>query len=173
MRYTQAIREKRDRFQAYREAGVVSTHDRCIVALNSGGLWPHVEGVGLPRVLSAVFPIGNERVTLDAKTGKVLRIDHEYRGEILRANGAEIPLTAFLDPEYAQISGIICDSARVTGWRQQGNQRFVSTNNPTATTPLPLGFFGLGTEFRSERNGDGFTLKRHERKISGVPVGAG
>jgi hypothetical protein len=128
--------------------------------------------VGLPRVLSAVFPIGKERITLDTKTGKVLGVDHEYRGQILRANGAEIPLTAFLDPEYARISGIICDSARVTGWHQQGNQRFVSLNNPTATASLSLGFFGLGTEYYSERNGDGFTLTKIEREISGIPTGA-
>lgn len=172
MRYTQAIREKRDRFRVYRDAGVVNPEDRCVIALNSGGLWPHVEGVGLPRVLNAVYPLGNERVILDNKTGKILRVEREYRGEILRGNGANIPLTAFLDPEYAQISGIIADTARVTGWHQQGNQRFVSVNNPTTTAALPSGFFKLGTEYRGEQNGDGYSLTRKEHEISGVPSGA-
>jgi hypothetical protein len=125
MRYTQVLREKRDQFLGYRQAGVVAEGDRCVIAVSSAALWPHVAGVGLPRILSAVFPIGNERVIVDRGTLEVVRVEHEYRGEVFRSGGAGIPTTEFLTPEYATISGVIHDSARPTGWRQQVASRVV------------------------------------------------
>jgi hypothetical protein len=172
MRYTQALSQKRDRFLAYRQAGVVTEGDRCVIAVSSAALWPHVEGVGLPRILSAVFPIGNERVVVDRRTFAVVGADHEYRGEVFRVGGAEIPTTAFLSPEYAVISGLIHDSARPTGWRQQGNARFVSANNPIATARLLPGYFGLGEEYCSASDGDGFSLHRIEHRMDGAPAPA-
>ena len=170
MRYTQALREKRDRFQSYCEAGVVTEGDHCVIAVNSGGMWPHVEGVGLPRILSAVFPIGEEQITIDLDTGATLSVEYPLRNEVIRANGASISLTAFLHPSYAHISGLICDSARVTGWRQQGNGRFVSASNPTTTAPLPEAYFGLGAEYRYLPETEGFSLQRIEHRMEGVPA---
>ncbi|KAF0105080.1 MAG: hypothetical protein FD144_989 [Rhodospirillaceae bacterium] len=172
MRYTQALQEKRDRFQNYREAGVVAEGDRCIIAVNSGGLWPYVEGVGLPRILSAVFPIGEEQITIDLTSGSTLSVEYPLRGEVVRANGAPISLTAFLHPSYACISGLISDSARVTGWRQQGNARFVSAANPTATVPLPQACFRLGAEYHYVQDAEGFSLQRVEHQLEGVPTPA-
>lgn len=172
MRYTQALREKRDRFQSYCEAGVVTEGDRCVIALNTGGMWPHVEGVGLPRILSAVFPIGEEQFTIDLNTGSTLSVEHPLRSEVIRANGAPIALTAFLHPSYACISGLIGDSARVTGWRQQGNARFVSVANPRAMTPLPQAWFMLGTEYRYVPEAEGFSLQQVEHQREGVPTPA-
>jgi hypothetical protein len=37
--------------------------------------------------LSAVFPIGNERVIVDRDTLTAVRVEHEYRGEVFRAAG--------------------------------------------------------------------------------------
>ncbi len=172
MRYTQALREKRDRFQGYCEAGVVTEGDHCVIALNTGRMWPHVEGVGLPRILRAVFPIGEEQITIDLGTGSTLGIEHPIRSEVTRANGAPISLTAFLHPSYACVSGLIGDSARVTGWSQQSNARFVSAANPTATTPLPQACFKLGTEYRYVQEAGGFTLQHVEHQLEGVPMPA-
>jgi hypothetical protein len=169
MRYTQALREKRDQFLAYRQAGVVAEGDRCVIAVSSAALWPHVSGVGLPRILSAVFPIGNDRITVDRGTLAVVQVEHEYRGEVFRAGGAGISTAAFLTPEYATISGVIHDSARPAGWRQQGYGRFVSASNPTTTAPLPPGYFALGEEYRSGRDRDGFSLRRIEHRMDGAP----
>jgi hypothetical protein len=165
MRYTQVLREKRDQFLGYRQAGVVAEGDRCVIAVSSAALWPHVAGVGLPRILSAVFPIGNERVIVDRDTLAAVRVAHEYRGEVFRAGGAGIATTAFLTPDYAMISGVIHDSARPTGWRRQGYARLMSANNPTTTAPLPSGYFALGEEYRSGPDGDGFSLQRIEHRM--------
>src|ERR1700722_16652357 len=169
MRYTQVLRDKRDQFLGYRQAGVVAKGDRCVIAVSSAALWPHVASVGLPRILSAVFPIGNERVIINRGTLAVVSVEHEYRGEVFRAGGAGIPTTAFLTPEYAMISGVIHDTARPTGWRQQSYARLVSANNPTTTAPLPPGYFAWGEEYRSEPNGDGFSLRRLDTRMDGSP----
>jgi hypothetical protein len=47
-----------------------------------------------------------------------------------------MPLSAFLDPEYAAISGVIYDGERMTGGRQQDKSRLVSANPPTTTASL-------------------------------------
>jgi hypothetical protein len=140
-----------------------------VIAVSSGALWPHVSGVGLPRILSAVFPIGNDRITVDRGTLAVVHVEHEYRAEVVRAGGAGIPMPAFLTPEYATISGVIHDSARAAGWRQQGYARFVSANNPIAAAPLPPGYFALGEEYRSVPDRNGFSLRRVEHRMDGAP----
>jgi hypothetical protein len=137
--------------------------------VSSAALWPHVAGVGLPRILSAVFPIGDEHVVVDRDTLDVMRVEHEYRGQIFRAGGAGIPTTAFLTAEYAMISGVIHDSARPTGYGQQGYARLMSANNPTTTAPLPPGYFAFGEEYRSGPDGDGFSLERFEHRMDSAP----
>lgn len=117
LRHTAALKEKRDKFRGYREKGVVGLDDCCVVAMSSGGLHPHVEGVGLPRVVSAVLPFGDEVVTIDRMSGEVLEVSHEHRPEIRNARDASVATTAFEDPEaYGQISAVLHDSAFISTW---------------------------------------------------------
>lgn len=150
LRHTAALKEKRDKFRTYREKGVVAPEDCCVVAMSSGGLHPHVDGVGLPRVVSAVLPFGDEMVTIDRASGEVLEVSHEHRPEIRNVRDAPVATTAFEDPEaYGQISAVLHDSAFISTWPGdlQGS-RWVTVHNPTAVACLPEGQFSWGRRFR-------------------------
>lgn len=151
LRHTAALKEKRDKFRTYLEKGVVAAEDCCVVAMSSGGLHPHVEGVGLPRVVSAVLPFGDEVVTIDRASGEVLDVSHERRPEIRNARDAPIATTAFEDPEaYGQISAVLHDSTFISTWPgdlQPG--RWVTVHNPTAQAPLPQDQFPWGRRYRA------------------------
>ena len=151
LRHTAALKEKRDKFRTYREKGVVAPEDCCVVAMSSGGLHPHVEGVGLPRVVSAVLPFGDEVVTIDRGSGEVLEVSHEHRPEIRNARDAPVATTAFEDPEaYGLISAVLHDSAFISTWPGdlQPN-RWVTVHNPTASAPLPEDLFPWGRRYRA------------------------
>ncbi len=155
LRHTAALKEKRDKFRIYREKCVVGPDDCCVVAMSSGGLHPHVEGVGLPRVVSAVLPFGDEVVTIDRASGEVLEVSHEHRPEIRNARDAPVATTAFEDPDaYGQISAVLHDSAFISTW--PGNlqpNRWVTVHNPTATAPLPENQLPWGCRYRVVQSG--------------------
>lgn len=155
LRHTAALKEKRDKFRTYREKGVVGPDDCCVVAMSSGGLHPHVEGVGLPRVVSAVLPFGDEVVTIDRLSGEVLEVTHEHQPEIRNARDAPVATTAFEDPEaYGQISAVLHDSAFISTWPGdlQPN-RWVTVHNPTTSARLPEDQFPWGRRFRIVESG--------------------
>lgn len=151
LRITSALKEKRDRFRDYLEAGVVGAEDVCVIAMSSGGLYPHVEGVGLPRIVSAVLPFGDERITIDRATGEVVEISHERRDALPKANGSAVPTTAFETPEeYGQISAVLHDTAHLGTWRGDLQpKRWVTVDNPTARVPPPHELFGWGARYRA------------------------
>jgi hypothetical protein len=182
MRHTNALREKRNKFRLYRRNGVVKDEDCCVVAMSSGGLHPHVEGVSLPRVVSAVLPFGDEVVTLNKGTLEVVAIHNEHRPEVLKANGSPIPMTAFLDPkEYGQISAILHDTAFISTWPGglQPN-RWVTVHNPTANVPLPPEMFPWGKRFQTITRGRQRFVVEHpsgaiagELRLPDPPAGLG
>lgn len=150
LRHTAALKEKRDKFRTYRHKGVVAPDDCCVVAMSSGGLHPHVEGVGLPRVVSAVLPFGDEVVRIDRASGEVLEVSHEHRPEIRNARDAPVATTAFEDPKaYGQISAVLHDSAFISTWPGDLQPtRWVTVHNPTATARLPEDQFPWGRRYR-------------------------
>ncbi|MGX1587877.1 hypothetical protein [Brevundimonas diminuta] len=150
LRKTSALKEKRDKFRGYLEAGVVQPDDVCVIAMSSGGLYPHVEGAGLPRIVSAVLPFGDELITLDRATGEVIAISHERRAELVKANGAAVPTTAFETPEeYGGISAILHDTAHLGTWRGDLQpKRWVTVANHTAVVQAPEDLFPWGTRYR-------------------------
>ncbi|WP_374275943.1 hypothetical protein [Brevundimonas sp.] len=151
LRKTSALKEKRDRFRHYGETGVVAPEDVCVVAMSSGGLHPHVEGVGLPRIVSAVLPFGDEQITIDRATGHVVAMTHERRAELTKTNGAVVPTTAFETPEeYGQISAVLHDATYLGTWRGDLQPaRWVTVDNPTALVPPPEQLFTWGTRYRA------------------------
>lgn len=169
LRYTQRLEEKRLAFESYEADGVVSPQDCRVIAISSCKMWPYVGEVGLPRVLSAVFPIGDEQIVVDRETGEFVRAEHLYRGGVVRRNGALVATDAFLTPQYAHIGGLVHDSARLTGWRNQGFARFGTVNNPLANCPLPEGWFPAGSEYRVEESDEGYRLREIKHDRPGSP----
>jgi hypothetical protein len=63
--------------------------------------------LGFPLALSAVFPIGNEFVRVARDTLEIVGRGFDTSYEIHRTGADNIPRTAFLDPRFSHVSGLI------------------------------------------------------------------
>lgn len=160
LRHTAAMKEKGEKFRGYIEAGTVDPNDCCVVAINSGKLWPHVDGAGLPRIVSAVLPFGDEVITLDRKTLEVVDASHERRDELLNARKSPVATTAFLNPDaYGHISAVLHDTARISTWNGDAQAgRWVLVHNPTSNAELPADEWILGRRYRLIEEADIYRL---------------
>jgi hypothetical protein len=155
LRISQGFWDKAQRFRQYRASGVIAERDCTVIAVSSGTFFPYIEAPDMPRILSVLFPIGDERWFVDRATNEVIRTEHDYRGEVIRSSGQAVPMTAFDGPHFADISGVIYDWARPTGIGQQDFGRFYTVPNPEASSLLPPAYLPLGYECRVENeNGD-------------------
>jgi len=153
LRLSQGVWDKTRRLRRYRQDGIIREGDCTVIALSSGAHWPFIEAPDHPRVLSVLFPIGNERWIIDRATAQVTRVEHEYRDEVLRANGGPIMMTAFDTAAFADISGLIYDFARPQGIRQQDFGRFYTIDNPFAAARLPRNYLSVGRAYQVEETG--------------------
>ena len=160
LRHTGALKAKRDKFRVYLDGKVISPDDVCVVAMSSGGLHPNVEGVGLPRVVSAVLPFGDETVTIDRRTGEVVAVSHAFRPEIRNARDKPVATTAFLDPEqYGLVSAVLHDTSCISTWRGDLQpSRWVTVHNPTATVRASQALFPWGRRFVVDAGREHYTL---------------
>ena len=73
LRYRAAIRENYDnKYHNYVENGLIMPTDAYVIAINSCKISAAIMETDTPRVLKAVFPIGNLGVTIDRKTGVII-----------------------------------------------------------------------------------------------------
>ena len=154
LRYTQALAAKHLAFQRFREAGIVSASDRCVIAISSSALGRYSDRDDPPRIMGALFPVGRRLLRVDPESLDIEAMRYDFRDAIRRTTGTSVSTAMFLAPAYADISGVILDSARATGWRQQAYGLFKTIHNPLATLPLPKGWFSIGHEYVVTHLGD-------------------
>src|SRR6266849_8713933 len=68
LRITAALRRKTEKFERYRENGIIGERDSCIVAISGGQFALEAAGAGLPHTVTAVYPFGEEFAALDPET---------------------------------------------------------------------------------------------------------
>jgi hypothetical protein len=165
LRLSQGVWDKTQRLRLYRQHGVIAEGDCTVIALSSGAHWPFIEAPEHPRILSVLFPLGDERWIIDCATDQVVRVEHDHRDEVVRSNGRAIAMTAFDTPASADVSGLIYDFSRAQGVRQQDFGRFYTIENPYAVEPLPRDYLALGYAYAVDEEGGERTLVRteHER----------
>ena len=105
LRMTSALLTKSDAFESYLQSGIVTPEDVRLIAIGVGRFGIYLVDRPLPTILSAVFPIGDQYVSIDRETLEVVDQGYGTSLEITRL-GSAIPRTAFLDQKYAPISGI-------------------------------------------------------------------
>ena len=161
LRWTSALKEKRDQFERYRLEGTTSKDDCTVVAVNSCMLSDFAfEDLGvsqLPTAVEAVLPIGPLAVPISSdgkQTGDAIRVP---RFEIKNRNNATVATNNFLNPEYANVSALMGSFKRDL---VHENLELVVVHNPLAAVPLPQGILGAHKEYSVELNGDYFTLRR-------------
>jgi len=159
LRYSAAIREKYDnKYQKYIENGLIKTADSYIIAINSCKIRAAIMETDTPRIFKAVFPIGNWQVKIDKKTGIVIGTALQFRPKISRLGGAEVRTDLFVNPEYANLSGVLYSHASVRNIGEKMGEDFIFIHNPLATNKIPHGFLKVGREYIPIENNKGYKM---------------
>jgi hypothetical protein len=161
LRYRAAIREKYDnKYRNYVNNGLIAPTDTYVIAINSCKIGSAIMETDTPRILKAVFPIGNRQVTIDTKTGIVIDSGYQLRFKIRRVGGAEVRTDLFLDPEYANLSGVLYSHVSIRKVPEKMGEDFIFIHNPLATSNrLPYGFLKVGREYIPTEDNEGYAIK--------------
>jgi hypothetical protein len=148
LRYTAALEEKRSKFRAYREKGLVSNDDTCVIAISGAHLAPR-GGYGdtIPYIVRAVLPFGNQYVSLDKKTLEIVGSGYTLQENIKKASGTAIPTTAFLNGDYDAIAAVIFGPSGIGNTPQRLGIDLITVHNTRSKHRLPLGYLNRGFEY--------------------------
>jgi hypothetical protein len=108
LRTTSALLTKSRKVNHYLSEGVIGPDDVRLIAIGAGRFGLYARERPLPLIMSAVFPIGDEYVSISKGNGAI--VDHGFQPsfEIVRhGQKATVRRTAFVGREFAPISGIV------------------------------------------------------------------
>jgi hypothetical protein len=151
LRYRNAIEEKFQKLVGYLNNGVVKAADPYVIAVNGRALPHSIYEPPLPRIVQALFPLGDMFVTFDSHTKRLVDSGHHYRPKIEKKNGQPVSTIVFLDPTYDAISAVLFCPSDV--WHFPANEAqmgldFTLIHNPMAKkNPLPYRWLKCGREF--------------------------
>lgn len=148
LRITSALYTKAQKFRRYREDGIVGEKDSCIVAI-SGVQFSLLAGtLGLPYVVSAVHPFGDEQFMLDRNTMKVVAREFTFSDSIMRTAKPDDPIgrMAFHNDIYRDISGIIWSRSSIGNFSPIRHD-LVYVHNQRADRPIPRGWVRWTEEY--------------------------
>jgi hypothetical protein len=154
---TSALWTKSRIVEHYLQTGVIDPDDVRLIAIGGGRFGIHVPESGLPLIMSSVFPIGAEFVTVDRDHGGL--IDQGFETSLaIKRQGPEIPRTAFVCDQFSHISGIIW--SRISIGNTSRNQRPLTlVHNPCAVVPMAQ-FWGVwDREFVTKKEEDGWSTE--------------
>lgn len=141
LRFTNALAEKRKRYLAAHEKGVIGAQDCYVLAVNSRNI-PHAPyGNTLPYFIQAVLPIGDPTIVFNRVTAEVVDSYYEPREAIVKAKGGVVSTKAFLDPQYSFVSAVLHSSVDCVNRPPVLGNDFVVLHNPTAQRQLKRSLF--------------------------------
>ena len=161
LRIRSALAEKLRKLRTYLRKGTVRPGEPFLLAINGRALRFGNTSGSLPWVVSAVFPLGEESITINTQTGQVVRRCFEKRLAIEKASGATVTTNCFLDPAFAGISGILFSNANPDNPHPELGFDFTIVHNPLATAPFARGKLTCWEEYWSD--GDYLHVERQER----------
>jgi type I restriction enzyme S subunit len=160
LRYRSAIRAKHIKHADYLSNGIVSPVDPYIIAVNGYALsygWADAE---IPRILKAVFPLGQLEFTFDRDTRTLTGARHQFRSAIYKRSGADVSTDLFMNREYNCVSAVLhsCANACMTAG-PLGGADFLLIHNPLAANSLPRKIIRSRREYTAMPDKDGYLLE--------------
>lgn len=134
LRMTSALWTKHQAMTRYADQGLFGEGDLRLIAISAGRFGLYVADQPLPNILSAVYPFGDQFVTLN-DAGEVVGGGYEHSPRIARESG-DVPRTAFLDPQFSELSGVVW--SRIAIGQMSREQRPMSfVHNLSSVRPFP------------------------------------
>jgi tyrosyl-tRNA synthetase len=152
LRITSALWTKLQIMTRYLSQEVIGPDDVRLIAIGAGRFGLYVSEHPLPLIMSAVFPIGDEFVSIGRQTGAVVDQGYQPSFEITR-QGPAVPRTAFLDEQFAAISGIVWSRIGI-GNMSRSERPLTLVHNPLATIPMPRLWGVWDREFVTSKKDD-------------------
>ena len=159
LRWTAALKEKREKFQKYVENGIIPANEPTVIAINGcrlAYLFPDDNGVSqMPVAIEATFPVGPIAVSIsrdgqiDDEATRIPRYSIEY------ANRAEVRTDSFLNPLYANVSAVI----GAVKWDMLKPLPLTVLHNPLAVVSLPREIFAATKEYVADDHGEEYLLR--------------
>ncbi|MGE5712038.1 MAG: hypothetical protein ACM34B_17835 [Nitrospira sp.] len=147
LRFTHALAEKRDRYNAAVAKGIISADDYYVLALNCRGISEARFGGSVPYFIQAFLPIGPLTITVDVKTFERKDSYHAYRPEVLKLSGSRVSTRAFLDHEARFCSCVLHSAVDCANHPDQLGGDFSVLQNPKAHCPIDAAVFSWCDQF--------------------------
>jgi uncharacterized protein (DUF4415 family) len=146
LRYTAAIKEKKEKFNKYLETEKVGKHDICIIAISAAQLGYSQDAfIGIsqrPAIVEAVLPLGPLQVNISRATGAVSSLEGSHRDSVPNHNNAPVLTDSFLNEAYKGISAVMAFYPTF-----DASNCWAMVHNPNATNPAPKKSFGCRHEY--------------------------
>ncbi|MBX7086663.1 MAG: hypothetical protein K1X70_09560 [Leptospirales bacterium] len=146
LRYTQAFSEKERQISKYIANGMIRNNQPCVIAINAAKVRHSHLDPGYPRILAALFPIGDQFVTFDINTGGTVGQGIKFSSHIKKSNQALVSKLAFASHQYSHISGVIFSRQNVWNLSSLGDlgAELLFIPNPYAKNPIEESFLHVG-----------------------------
>jgi hypothetical protein len=155
LRTTSAFWTKSQKLARYLAEGVIGHNDVRLIAISASRFGAYVPDQPMPLIMSSLFPIGALYVTLDPESGEVVNEGYAHAPHIARQGGF-IPRSAFLDSQFAHVSGVIWSRLAIGNY-ERASRPLTFVHNPLAERPMPLRWGVWDREFEAVRDGDHWT----------------
>lgn len=160
LRFTNALIEKKKKYDVAREKKIVSDSDAYVLAINSRGIREAPEKP-LPYYVQAFLPIGQFSVLFDRSSGRAADSFYQYRQDVRKENGATVSTSAFLNESSSFCSAVLhssASSADYANYPDSMGSDFSILFNPSAAQPLKNDLFAWCERF--EIKNDALVRKR-------------
>jgi type I restriction enzyme S subunit len=157
LRWTAAIKDKKEKLTHYIENGVVKPEDVYVIAINSILLGRDgFTGISqAPNCIEATFAVGPIEININRETSEVRSAEPSYRSFVLNNNQSTVPTDNFLNPDYRHVSALMATHVGLEAATQLSPPSpFILLHNPHAVNPLPHKTFKTEKEYVAEVKGE-------------------
>ncbi len=167
LRCTQALDEKRRKYERYLRAGITKPGEPYIVAMSLAGIedaFYLCQYDNIPVFLKALFGIGPDYIVPSGRDGERAKMYQPPRPVVAKATGAEVAAHAFASSTHPEISGVFGSCTDIVNAPLEPGREIMFVNNPQATAPIVPGTFDFGMEFVASERGSKGTIERRDRR---------
>ena len=147
LRYCHGIYDKFEKLKGYRDLGIIQANEPCVIALSGGGVPDVWKEAMIPRVLQALFAIGQYEATVNPRSMRIESEGFALRDAICKQKGSHVRTDIFLDRTFALVSGVLFSYADVYNRPRTLGADFIFVHNSQASCPLPRGWLKIGHEY--------------------------
>jgi len=90
----------------------------------------------MPYFIKAFLPFGNLTASVDTKTAKIVETFYQRREFVVKAKGASVSTTAFLDPIFSFVSAVLHSEVDCAKHPAILGEDFIILHNPNGLHPI-------------------------------------